>query len=113
MIIKARDRCVKRGTHGPHVRKEVLLANGVAPAVTQVAVSTIAPLDAVETHQHPTMWEFFFVLSGPATYLLGDEKFEVQPGDLFVVPPGRRHSQRDQDAAHTVLHWGVATDSTD
>lgn len=110
MIIKAQDRRLQPSPHDPHIRKEVLLANGVAPAVTQVAVSTIAAGAAVETHQHPTMWEFFFVLSGGAIYVLEDEEFFVQPGDLFVVPPGRRHSQKAQHGSHTVLHWGVATD---
>jgi mannose-6-phosphate isomerase-like protein (cupin superfamily) len=56
------------------------------------------------------MWEFFFVLSGEATYVLDGEEFQVGPGDLFVVPPGGRHSQKIQSDPHTVLHWGLATD---
>jgi quercetin dioxygenase-like cupin family protein len=110
MIIKAQDRLVKPSPHGLHVRKEVLVTNGAAPPITQVAVSTIEPQTAVEMHQHATMWEFFFVLSGAATYFLDDEEFDVGSGDLFVVPPGKRHGQKAQDAPHTVLHWGVATD---
>ena len=113
MIIKTQDRVPKPSPHGPHVRKEVLVGSGLAPAITQVAVSTIEPGTAVEAHQHPTMWEFFFVLSGAATYFLDDEEFHVKTGDLFVVPPGQLHSQKAQEAPHTVLHWGVATDSKD
>ena len=111
MLIKSQDRLPQASPHGPRIRKEVLLANGVAPAVTQVAVSTIEPWDNIETHQHPTMWEFFFVLSGNATYMLDDEEFYVQSGDLFVVPPGRPHKQMVHDSPHIVLHWGVAADS--
>ena len=110
MIIRRSDRQTVPGAHGDHIHKELLLKGGIVPGVTQVAESTVAPASAVETHNHPTMWEFFFVLSGEATYVLDGEEFQVGPGDLFVVPPGRQHSQKTQTDSHTVLHWGLATD---
>jgi len=109
MIIRRSDRQLVPSAHGEHVHKELLLRGGIIPALTQVAESTIGPASAVETHNHPTMWEFFFVLSGEATYVLDGEEFQVGPGDLFVVPPGRQHSQKTQSDSHTVLYWGVAT----
>jgi quercetin dioxygenase-like cupin family protein len=110
MIIRSSARQAVTSAHGDHIYKELLLKGGIVPGLTQVAVSTIAPASDIETHHHPTMWEFFFVLSGEATYVLDGEEFQVGPGDLFVVPPGGRHSQKIQSESHRVLHWGLATD---
>jgi quercetin dioxygenase-like cupin family protein len=110
MIVRRSDRQPVPSAHGDHIHKELLLKGGIVPGLTQVAESTVAPASAIEVHNHPTMWEFFFVLSGEAVYILDGEEFQVGPGDLFVVPPGRRHSQKTQTDSHTVLHWGLATD---
>ena len=79
MIIRRSDRQPVPSAHGEHVHKELLLRGGIIPALTQVAESTIGPASAVETHNHPTMWEFFFVLSGEATYVLDGEEFKSVP----------------------------------
>jgi quercetin dioxygenase-like cupin family protein len=56
----------------------------------------LAPRMTVETpdfgpHRHLEIEETFLVRSGRLRFLLGDEVFELAPGDFVRAPPGVRH----------------------
>lgn len=91
--------------------KQVLLGSGALPGVTQVAVGTFPDCIETELHSHATMFEVYFVLEGRATYRIGDEEFDVGPGDFFFVPPGVTHNQKVTAAPHRIFYWGIATDT--
>lgn len=42
-------------------------------------------------HRHREIEETFLVRSGKLHFLLGDDVFEMNPGDFVRVPPGTRH----------------------
>ena len=44
-------------------------------------------------HSHPTH-EFYFVMTGSGTMIVGDEERPVAPGDLVYIPPDTVHSLR-------------------
>ena len=44
-------------------------------------------------HTHPTH-EFYFVMTGVGTMIIGDEHRDVAPGDLIYIPPDQVHSLR-------------------
>ena len=44
-------------------------------------------------HTHPTH-EFYFVMTGVGTMIIGDEQRDVAPGDLIYIPPDEVHSLR-------------------
>lgn len=44
----------------------------------------------VQQHSH-LFYELIFCSSGQPNYLLAEEKFSIQPGDIIVVPPGVAH----------------------
>jgi mannose-6-phosphate isomerase-like protein (cupin superfamily) len=44
-------------------------------------------------HTHPTH-EFYFVMTGVGTMIIGDEQRDVAPGDLIYIPPDAVHSLR-------------------
>jgi len=106
MLIRHRDCTIEPSRHG--TPKQVFLRNGVLPAVTQVAVGTMEEDFEAELHSHPTMYENYYVLEGRAVYRVGDEEFEVEPGDMIVVPPGVIHRQRVIQGPHRVFYWGIA-----
>jgi uncharacterized cupin superfamily protein len=57
-------------------------------------------------HWHRGREEFVFVLDGRPSALVGDERFELAPGDLLAFPnrSGRPHSVRnDSDAPAELL----------
>jgi quercetin dioxygenase-like cupin family protein len=78
------------------------------PNVTQVAVAVFPEAIETDLHSHPTMHEAYFVLEGRAIYTVGEEHYEVSPGDFFVVPPGVVHNQKIIAAPHRVFYWGIA-----
>ena len=106
MVVNLADCPTQPTRHG--TPKQVLLAGGVIPDVTQVAVATFPECVETDLHSHPTMYEIYFVLEGRATYTIGDDIVEVAPGTFLVVPPGVQHNQRVTEAPHRVFYWGVA-----
>ena len=44
-------------------------------------------------HTHPTH-EFYFVMTGVGTMIIGGEERDVAPGDLIYIPPDEVHSLR-------------------
>lgn len=96
--------------HGAEVTKEVLLRGGVLPDVTQVATATIPPHHENEFHEHPTMFEIYYVLSGEADYDIDGTTYAVGPGDFLVIPPGARHRQRSRSTPHRIFYWGIAVE---
>jgi quercetin dioxygenase-like cupin family protein len=55
----------------------------------------IDPGGGVTPHVHPRMEERFHVLSGRPSFLAGRSWRRAAPGDEVVVPPGVRHSYRN------------------
>ena len=115
MIIHTDELPEEKTAHGADLplRKRVIAAPGVIPGITQIAKATFsAPCSMrASIHSHPTMWECYYVLKGNARYTIGDQIYEVRPGDFFAVPPGTPHFQEVIMAPHVILYWGVADES--
>ena len=56
----------------------------------------------VDPHSHPTH-EFYYVLNGRGTMIIGDEKREIRQGDLVYIPPDVVHSLRPL-SDHAPIH---------
>jgi mannose-6-phosphate isomerase-like protein (cupin superfamily) len=52
---------------------------------------------------HPETDELFLVLSGRLVIRLGDDEVALGPGQLYVVPRGRRHQPVSPDGAEVLL----------
>ncbi len=100
----------KLSNHKPGTPKEVLVEYGTIPSITQIALGTLPAGTKTEPHQHPTMWEIYYILRGKAIYTIGEEKKEVDSGDFFAVPPGTLHCQHAIEE-HVIYYFGVATDA--
>jgi mannose-6-phosphate isomerase-like protein (cupin superfamily) len=50
--------------------------------------------DSVSEHYHLSHAEQVFILEGVAMMKLGDQNFEVKPGDIIYIPKGKSHSVR-------------------
>ena len=60
----------------------------------QVAARTTANTDALPNfgaHRHNDIEETFLVQRGRLRFLLGQDEFDLQAGDVVRVPPGQRH----------------------
>lgn len=45
-----------------------------------------------QSHMHLDMTEYWFILEGEGQIVVGDETYDVEPGDLIVTPPLKPHS---------------------
>jgi mannose-6-phosphate isomerase-like protein (cupin superfamily) len=63
---------------------------------TDGAFSIIEEIDPLDTplHVHEREDELFYVLEGEHVIQVGDEEFELGPGDLAFAPRGVPHAQR-------------------
>jgi mannose-6-phosphate isomerase-like protein (cupin superfamily) len=73
-----------QGTPLPTARTQDI---SVAPVATVTYVVGTFP-----AHYHATANEIQYVISGRGTELFGSERKQIQPGTLFVIPPGTVHS---------------------
>jgi len=68
---------------------------------------TVAPAGAGEAnfgpHRHRDIEETFLVRAGTLRFLLGDETFDLSPGDFVRVPPGVRHGFANLSGAEVEL----------
>jgi mannose-6-phosphate isomerase-like protein (cupin superfamily) len=57
-----------------------------------MAICDMTGLRISEAHYHPANnWEFYFVLSGNATVVVGTHEHHVKTGDSVVIPPDTAH----------------------
>lgn len=54
-------------------------------------------------HSHPETDEFFLVLQGSLTIRLEDAEVVLGPGQMYVVPKGRKHQPFSAEGAEVVL----------
>jgi quercetin dioxygenase-like cupin family protein len=66
----------------------------------------VDPGGGVTPHIHPAIEERFEVLEGRPSFLAGRRWQQAAPGQTVVVPPGLRHSYRNDgvEVAHMVCH---------
>ncbi len=66
---------------------------------------TIRPGSENPRHYHPNCEEILQVISGKIAHTMGDDVFEMGPGDTIVIPPNIMHNARNvgsQDAVMTI-----------
>lgn len=83
------------------------------PHVMQVATSrTVGPSDSRDpNHLHKTMWECYYITSGTARFYVGDEEFDVDPGDYIRVPPNTPHGHVvPEGVVLRMFYFSIATD---
>jgi mannose-6-phosphate isomerase-like protein (cupin superfamily) len=56
-----------------------------------LAEALVMPGARTRLHRHPVTEEIYHVTAGTGTMTLGDETFEVIPGDSILIPPGTPH----------------------
>ncbi|MET8699475.1 cupin domain-containing protein [Kitasatospora sp. NPDC004723] len=71
-----------------------------------VAASSFGADGSHDLHRHPHADEFFLVLSGGGTHLMGGAQVPVHAGDLVFVPAGEWHGFRTGRAGPTAALYG-------
>lgn len=80
-------------------------------ATTQVAFGNFKPGEVCEEHVHPTMFEYFFFISGQGTYRIEGIEYPLEPNTFLEIPAGSKHSlHADKGKSLRFVYWGIATD---
>ena len=58
----------------------------------QASLLRILPKHKFPGHFHPNSEDVIYILKGKATFNVGEEKFDVEQGDVVIVPEGVVHS---------------------
>ena len=53
-------------------------------------------------HYHG-LWEIYYMVMGKCNYFIGERIFEVEPGDLVIIPPGTIHKTNYSSEFHSRL----------
>jgi quercetin dioxygenase-like cupin family protein len=120
-------------TSHPGITKQVLLQSfEIAKNVAALSVASINPGQMIETHHHPTMFEFFYILSGEGRVTLttpdgGDAisattsssgessqtTHVLKEGVFLQTAPGDYHSftvDSNQQDPLRMIYFGITTD---
>ena len=63
----------------------------------------LPPHSGPDSHIHAEAEEGFYVLEGDLTATVGDQTFEVSPGDFLHIPRGTTHSIKSKDTNARLL----------
>ncbi|HEY8429164.1 MAG TPA: cupin domain-containing protein [Sandaracinaceae bacterium] len=75
---------------GSRVR-ELMHPERHASRMQSLAEATVAPGATTALHRHRTTEELYHIVAGRGLMTLGDERFEVRPGDTICIAPGTAH----------------------
>jgi quercetin dioxygenase-like cupin family protein len=110
-LIHIKDLSWQEVSHNPEVKKKIIIEKGQIPQLMTFGQSTFQPGQKIETHNHPTMFEVFYILEGKAEYLVEGQKMILESGDNLTVEPGENHAQANPfETPVTWLYFGIATD---
>lgn len=62
----------------------------------EMLTATLPPGFSTGLHVHKRADEFFFVIAGEGSVILGDKELEIGPGDVFFVARGSDHQLRNK-----------------
>lgn len=103
-IVTRRDEALTFTTAPTDVMRFLALGDQASP---DVYVERLAPGDGPPLHRHPWItWEV--MVKGHLRALVGDDEYELGPGDLLFTPPDVPHTFMaigDEDAEIVGINW--------
>ena len=98
-------------SHNADIRKQVFLANGEVPQITQFARSVFRPGQVSPGHSHADMWEVFVVTAGDLTVEVDGQTHTLESGSTITLTPHERHELRNEgpDELH-LTYFGILCD---
>ncbi len=96
--VKDRDRSVLRDTYW-------LVDPETGPSKNlKMGYTVIYPTGTTTGHTHDDE-EVYFVISGEGIMQVGEEKYEIKPGDALYVPPGVFHTTYQKGNMPLTVVW--------
>jgi mannose-6-phosphate isomerase-like protein (cupin superfamily) len=67
--------------------------------------TTFYPTGTTTGHTHDNMEEVYYVISGEGVMVVGEDEFEIKPGDGLYVPPGAFHTTYQKGNQPLTVLW--------
>jgi quercetin dioxygenase-like cupin family protein len=94
--------------HKQGKRKVFLNNEELKNSLTQIAVGFLEKGEAIESHKHPSMWEYFYIITGSGKITINDQAYLLCAGHFFEIPPDTLHSlSASNSETIEFLYWGV------
>lgn len=79
--------------------RELMHPNAHASRAQSLAEATLLPGQRTVLHRHVRTEELYHILEGRGRMTLGDEQFDIAPGDTVCIRPGTAHCLLNDGAA--------------
>lgn len=111
ILTLAKDLIKTKTNHKSDVIKKVMLSNDTIPNLMMFNSAIIKPNDNVESHQHETMYEVFYINKGNIEFTIDSEKIKLTKGDTVTIEPKEIHSliNTSQEDCE-LIYFGISTD---
>jgi len=95
------------GTAFSHLEVKYLVSNEHSDTELTFIGQTVYPAGGAthEAHYHPHAEETIIVQSGTGRHRVGDEWFDLAPGDILFVPKGSIHTAESGEDEDLVIFW--------
>ncbi|MFM2429609.1 MAG: hypothetical protein RLZZ511_822 [Cyanobacteriota bacterium] len=95
-------------SHNPEIKKQVMIANGEIPHLTNFSQSRFAPGQISSAHSHGDMAEVFFVSAGTAKITVNGQDYRLDVGSCITIAPGDVHEiVNDGDRDLVLTYFGI------
>ncbi len=95
--------------HKQGKRKVFLLNEELKNSLTQIALGFLEKGEAIESHKHPSMWEYFYIIAGKGKITIKDQAYLLCAGHFFEISPNTYHAlSADTFDNLEFLYWGVS-----
>jgi len=96
--------------HGQGLKKVFVKNEDTETDLTQFAYSRFKKGDTCKEHLHPTMDEYFYVLSGGGIYQIGDDEVCIKEGDFIKIKSKIVHSLLvNHSDGLELIYFGIQT----
>ena len=104
MFVRNRREATPFTTADGSTIRELLSHRDPAIRAQSLAEARLAPGGQTTPHHHAATEEIYYILSGSAVMTLGhDDTRAVGPGDAIAIPPGARHTIRNDGTEELVF----------
>jgi quercetin dioxygenase-like cupin family protein len=97
---------------GRPITKQQLVDPFVVPNFAGFSIATLLPNQRISSHQHDTMHEFFYIVSGTGVLQINGVDHSLAAGSFVHAVPGERHSfwaSPETQEAMKMIVFGVTT----
>ncbi len=111
IICHTNDLSAIQTAHSSGTKKILMGGDATGNAITQIAFGELQAGEVVEIHQHATMKEYFYFISGEGVYNINEVEHILSAGTFVMIPEQTPHSLKNTgELPLQFFYFGLATE---